>query len=124
MAMPLRVNNTTTNITNQNTQSQSFALADIERMAEYVAKSNLFGIKDKNQAVALLLLAQSEGLHPMMAVRKYHIIQGKPAKSAETMLAEFKQAGGKVKWHELTDKKADATFISPDGDEVRITWTL
>ena len=59
-----------------------------------------------------------------MAVRKYHIIQGRPAKTAETMLAEFKQAGGKVEWHQLDNKIADATFISPDGDKIRIKWTL
>ncbi len=102
----------------------NYTITEIEKMAEYVASSGLFGVKDKKQAVALLLLAQSEGLHPMTAVRKYHIIQGKPAKTAETMLAEFKQVGGKVKWHQLDNNIADATFISPDGDEIRITWTL
>ncbi len=102
----------------------NYGIKELEIMGEYIVKSGLFGLKKKEQAVALLLLAQAEGLHPMQAVKKYHIVQGKSVKKAETMLAEFLRSGGKVKWHELNNEVADATFTAPNGDSIRIKWTI
>ena len=102
----------------------NYGIKELEKIGEYIVKSGLFGISKKEQAVALLLLSQSEGLHPMQAVKKYHIVQGRPVKKAETMLAEFLQTGGKVKWHELSNNVASATFIAPNGDSIKITWTM
>lgn len=98
--------------------------AQMEKMAITVAKSGMFGIKTADQALTLMALCQAEGIHPMTAVRDYHIIQGRPSLKAETMLARFMAAGGKVQWHELTDKKAEATFTHPDGGSVRLDWTI
>ena len=78
----------------------------------------------KEQAVALMLLAQAEGMHPMRAIQEYHIIQGRPAMRTDAMLARFQRAGGKVTWHELNDKKAKATFEHPQGGKVTIEWTI
>lgn len=97
---------------------------DMQRMATTVAKSGLFGVKNEDQALALMALCQAEGIHPMTAVRDYHIISGRPALKAETMLARFMQNGGKVEWHALTDQKAEATFSHPQGGSVRLDWTL
>jgi len=97
---------------------------EMERMAHTVAKSKLFGIQQPEQALALMALCQAEGIHPMTAVRDYHLIQGRPSLKAETMLARFIEAGGKVEWHELTDKKAEATFSHPSGGKVRLDWTM
>lgn len=98
--------------------------SEMERMAVTVAKSNLFGVKDKDQALALMALCQAEGIHPMTAVRDYHIISGRPSLKAETMLARFMQGGGRVEWHTLTDDKAEATFSHPMGGSVRLDWTI
>lgn len=98
--------------------------SDIERMGAAVAKSNLFGIKTPEQAIALMLIAQAEGLHPAIAARDYHVIQGRPALKADAMLARFLQGGGKVQWHELTDEKVSATFTHAAGGAATITWTI
>ncbi len=76
---------------------------EIESMAIAVSKSGLFGMKTPDQAIALMLLCQAEGLHPAIAARDYHIIQGRPALKADAMLARFQQAGGKVEWKVYTD---------------------
>lgn len=55
-----------------NLTKADYSLAEIEKMGQYVAKSGLFGVNKPEQAIALLLLAQAEGLHPMEAVKKYH----------------------------------------------------
>lgn len=99
-------------------------LLQLERAADYIVKSKLFGVQTKEQAVALMLLAQAEGIHPMRAIQEYHIIQGRPAMRADAMLARFLAAGGKVVWHELSDEAAEATFKHPAGGEVRIRWDM
>lgn len=96
----------------------------IESMAEAFSKSGMFGAKTKEQALSLLLLAQAEGVHPAIAMRDFHVIQGRPAKKADAMHRSFLEAGGKIEWHELTDKLADATFSHPQGGSARITWDM
>ena len=97
---------------------------DIEKMALAVAKSNLFGIKTAEQGVALMLIAQAEGLHPAIAARDYHIIQGRPALKTDAMLARFQQAGGKVQWKTYSDAEVTGTFSHPAGGELTVSWTL
>lgn len=103
-------------------ESMSFQV--MERMAATVVKSGLFGMKTAEQALTLMALAQSEGIHPMTAVRDYHIIEGRPSLKADTMLARFQQAGGKVDWVSLTDKKVEAKFSHPAGGSANIAWTI
>lgn len=100
------------------------AISDIERMADAVAKSKLFGCKNKEEAMSLMLISQAEGMHPMTAVQEFHIIQGRPARKAESMLARFQNAGGKVAWHTYSDTEVSATFSHPQGGEVKVMWTI
>lgn len=98
---------------------------DLEKMAQTVVTSRLFPVKTPQEAVTLFLVAQAEGMHPMTAMRRYDVINGKPAMKTDAMLAGFFARGGKIRWHELSDSAADATFTTqgvPEG--VRITWTL
>jgi hypothetical protein len=101
-----------------------FTVSDIRAMGEAIARSGLFGMKTPEQAIALCLVAQAEGRHPALAARDYDVINGRPAKTAEAMLRDFIEAGGKVEWHELSDTNADATFSHSSGGTVRITWDL
>ena len=99
---------------------------DILAMAETVVRGGLFpGIKTTEQAVTLFLLCQSEGLHPMQALTRYHLIQGRPAMKADAMLAEFMKRGGTIHWIEWTNEACEARFKSkgcPEGVSVR--WTI
>lgn len=99
-------------------------IPDLERMARAFSASKLFGVKTPEEALALCLIAQSEGRHPASAAQDYHIINGRPAKKAESMLRDFIASGGSVEWHGLDDTKADATFSHPSGGTVRITWDM
>lgn len=99
-------------------------ISDMERMANAVAKSGLFGAKTLEQALALMLIAQAEGRHPASAARDYDIIQGRPSKKAEAMLRDFLAAGGNVEWQTLTDEKVSATFSHPQGGSVMIEWDM
>lgn len=99
-------------------------VSDVERMAVAVAKSGLFGVSTPDQALALMLVAQSEGRHPASCAKEYHIIKGRPALKADAMLARFQQAGGKVEWAERTNDKVSATFTHEQGGSLNVTWTL
>ena len=97
-------------------------IESLERMAQAVSASKLFGITNAEQALALMLVAQAEGLHPATAARDYHIIQGRPSLKADAMLARYLNSGGKVEWHEHTDQKVCATFTHPAGGSLKIDW--
>lgn len=101
-----------------------FAIADLERMAQVVAKSNLFGAKTVEQAMALMLIAQSEGEHPATVCQDYDIIQGKPTRKTNSVLARFQAAGGRVEWLEFTDKAVVGRFTHPQGGSLEVEWTI
>lgn len=105
-------------------EREAWGIEQIERAADYVVKSRLFGVQTKEEAVALMLIAQAEGIHPMRAVQEYHIINGRPALRADAMLSRFLLAGGRVEWHEISDTRVEATFSHPQGGTARIAWTL
>jgi hypothetical protein len=93
-------------------------------MAVSVARSGLFGFKTPDQAMALMLVAQAENLHPAKAIQEYHIINGKPTLKADAMLARFQAAGGKVEWVEYTDTKVVGKFSHQSGGSVTVEWTV
>ena len=105
-------------------QQPMIPYADMEKMATVIAQSGLFGVKNPTQALALMLLSQAEGLHPVMAARDYHVIQGRPTLKSDTMLARFQAAGGKVEWHDYTDTAVSGTFSHPSGGKIKVEWTL
>jgi hypothetical protein len=97
---------------------------DMQSMASAIAKSGLFGMKNENEVLALMAVAQAEGLHPATAARDFHIIQGRPALKADAMLARFQNAGGKVEWTIYTDTIVVGVFSHPNGGRVSIEWTI
>ena len=97
---------------------------EMDQMAGAIAASGLFGMKDKNSVLALMAVAQAEGLHPATAARDFHIIQGRPALKADAMLARFQNAGGKVEWEVYTDEKVTGIFSHPNGGSLAVTWTI
>ncbi len=96
----------------------------VEKMALTIAKSGLFGVKTPEQALALMLVAQAEGLHPVTAARDYHIIEGKPTLKSDAMLARFVQDGGKVTWIDYSDAKVSAKFQHPKSGEITVDWDI
>lgn len=99
-------------------------VSDLKTMAEAMCQSKLFGIKTTQEAMALMLIAQAEGSHPAIAIRDYHVIQGKPALKADAMLARFQAAGGKVEWIVLSDEKVSAKFSHQSGGSATIDWDM
>ena len=99
-------------------------IGDIQTMAEVAAKSKMFGFKSTEEAMAIMLLCQAENLHPAIAMRDFHVIQGRPALKADAMLARFQQAGGAVNWKVYEDEQVTGIFSHPQGGSLEVTWTL
>ena len=97
---------------------------DQERMANAIAKSGLFGMKDPIAVLALMAVAQAEGRHPASVAKDYHLIQGRPALKADAMLARFQKAGGMVQWTKYTDDVVTGVFSHPQGGSLEVSWTL
>lgn len=97
---------------------------EVQRMAEAIAKSRLFGVSSVDQVIALMLMAEAEGRHVASAMQDYSVIQGRPSLKAEAMLARFQQAGGKVQWTCLQDDRVAAVFSHPACAPVEIDWDM
>lgn len=98
---------------------------DLDIISQRVAKSGLFGMQPE-QVFTLCLVAQAEGLQPIEAMRRFHIIEGKPSMRADAMQAEFQRHGGTVEWVESTREVCEAVFTHPvhakKGFTVRVTF--
>lgn len=102
----------------------SYPIGDIKEMANAIASSRLFGIKSPQEALALMLVAQSEGRHPATAAKDYHVFQGKPSLTSDAMLSRYFDAGGKVKWLKYDEKVCIGEFTHPASGTVSITWDI
>ena len=97
---------------------------DMEQIAQAMVKSNLFGMKDVNQVIALGLVAQADGMPFASAVRDYDIILGRPALKSASMQARFQSAGGVVSWEKYTDDEVVGIFSHPNGGTLKLSWTI
>lgn len=95
--------------------------------AATVSESGMFpGIDKPAKAMALMMLCQAEGLHPVLALKRYHIIEGRPSLKAQTLDAEFLARGGQRRILRCDAVEARAVFshpkLHPDPVELFITW--
>jgi hypothetical protein len=85
------------------------------RYGEIIFKSGMFGCKSPEQGAALLMLCQAEGINPFMALRRYHMIEGRPSMRADAMQGEF-QIHGAIIWHINLDSEVSATLVANKGE--------
>lgn len=104
-----------------------YSLSEMQVMAETIAKSRLFGdISTPERALALMLLCDAEGLHPVMATRRYHIVENRPTMRADAMQAEFQARQGVIEILRNDAQEARAIFshpkLQPKGFEMAVTY--
>lgn len=80
--------------------------------------------KKPEDAFALMLVAQSQGLHPATAMLEFDVIQGRPAINSKSALARFQSHGGSIQWLERSDEKCSCKFSHPNGGELVVTWDM
>lgn len=66
------------------------------------------------KALAIIIAGQELGMPPMKSLRSFHIIEGKPSLSANSMLERFTERGGDVQWL-VSDEKTATIKLTPRG---------
>ena len=89
--------------------SNIIPIDQVRVMAKSASASKLFSAKAEEQIFTLMLVAQSEGIHPIKALMSYDIINGQPALKSSEALARYMDAGGKIEW--IKSDKESATSI-------------
>lgn len=107
-----------TSLTTAPTQSarrhENYTLKEVKEMAVDLAKSGMFfGVTSPEQAFVLLLLCQADGLHPIEAIRRYHVIKNRPAMRADAIQADFQADGGRIRWITSNAEVCEAQFTHP-----------
>lgn len=82
-------------------------------LAGCIAKSRLFGIETPEQAMCLMMICESKGLHPADAMTRYHIVKNKATMTAAAMQSDFQAQGGVIELIERTNSNAAAFFSHP-----------
>ncbi len=104
--------------------SPRFSFGELNELATVVAATTTS--RSKSQMLTLMMLCDSEGLHPMQAIRRYHVIQGQITMRADAMHADFQKAGGFIFWAQTDAKVCEGRFVhqlhSPEpGLTIRLT---
>ena len=111
-------------MSNEITIQKNYSIAEIETMGNIMMRSGFYGYKKPEEAMALMLQAQADGIHPAMAVQQYHVINGRPTLKSQAMQARFQAAGGKTKWIKRSATECSIHVSHPEGGELDVTWTI
>lgn len=100
------------------TPQQTFSIAELRELSSEFSKCGLFAVKSPEQAFALMMLCQSEGIHAVQAMKRYHLIEDRngkvtPSMRADAMQSDFQSKGGKVEWIRTDDEECAAKFSHP-----------
>ena len=103
--------------------SNIIPIQEIRVMAKSAASSKMFSAKAEEQVFTLMLVAQSEGIHPIKALMAYDVINGQPALKASEALARYMDAGGKIEWIKSDKESAKARFTHPSSGSFEYEYT-
>lgn len=104
--------------------SNIIPLPEVRVMAKSAASSKMFSAKAEEQIFTLMLIAQSENIHPIKALMAYDVINGQPALKASEALARYMDAGGKIEWIKSDKESAKARFTHPSSGSFEYEYTV
>ena len=104
--------------------SNIIPMPEIRVMAKSAASSKMFSAKAEEQIFTLMLIAQSENIHPIKALMAYDVINGQPALKASEALARYMDAGGKIEWIKSDKESAKARFTHPSSGSFEYEYTV
>ena len=92
--------------------TRRFSLDEMGDMADTVARSGLYKMTGA-QVMTLMLLCDAEGLHPIEAVKRYHLYDGRISMRSDAMMAEFQKNKGRIEWTKDTNTECEAVLFHP-----------
>lgn len=108
------------------TYSKINDLQGIQALGNAIALSGMFGCDKPEQGIIIALQCMAEGMPPLEMAKNYHIVKGKLSKRADSMLADFRKAGGKWRWcDDLKNPSKQAAVINfEDYTDFAVEYTL
>jgi len=92
-----------------------------------IAASGMFGVGTPAAGYMIAMHCYLTRTSPLDWARTFHIIEGKQTMRADTILARFREAGGRVEWKKMGDEadadRAEAKFTF-EGKSYNIAYTL
>ena len=73
------------------------SIAELEAIGTLFERSGMFGCTQQGQGLVLAMTCVMENKTPLEVVETYHIIDGRPSKRADAMLASLIELGGSYK---------------------------
>jgi hypothetical protein len=94
-------------------------LKELEQTAKVLFASGLLPkeIQKWEQAATIIQAGAELGLPPMRALRSLNVVRGKITESADSLLARFKNDGGRATFTLLDDREAVLHLTHPNGDK-------
>ncbi len=96
----------------------------IDRIGEMFARSGMFNLDRIEQGKLLAMACLTERKSPIQILREYHVIEGRLCDPADSMLAKFRDRGGRHKIICRTPDRAEVELTTKDGETQRfsLTW--
>lgn len=102
-------------------------VAGVAKLADYIARTEFVpgAYRGQPAAVAAAILAGRElGIGPMTALQHLHVIDGRPAMTAQLMRALVLAAGHTFSVDESTSTRCTITGRRADGSTMTVVWTM
>ena len=117
-----------TDVALRDTDSWAHMLPAVGDLAGKISTTNFVpkGLRGKPAEIAACILTGREvGIGPMEALAKIHVIDGRPAMSAELMRSLVMRDGHEITYPTLTDDKVTAKGKRAGSDTwTEVTWTI
>lgn len=99
------------------------SIAELEAIGTLFERSGMFGCTQQGQGLVLAMTCVMENKTPLEVVETYHIIDGRPSKRADAMLASLIELGGTYKILERSPTCAKIELKYKDASYVEaFTW--
>lgn len=100
-------------------------LPSVQALGGAISESGMFGCNKPEQGIIIALQCIAENKPPLEMAKNYHLVKGKLTKRADSMLADFKRSGGKIKWMNLKNRETQsAIFTDPDGASYDVSYSI
>ena len=100
-------------------------LPSVQALGGAISESGMFGCNKPEQGIIIALQCIAENKPPLEMAKNYHLVKGKLTKRADSMLADFKKSGGKIKWADLKNRAIQSgTFTDPDGNVYNVSYSI
>lgn len=103
---------------------QTNGMPDLTKAGEVVAKSGIFGDITASQGTMIVVACNTERLSPIEFKRRYRFVGNELTRIPNSLLGDFKAAGGSYKIKQCDKDACEIAFVAPDKTEYTCRITM